>query len=48
MEAARVAALGGHDVTLYESSHKLGGLLPLAALVKGLEIERPACHSWLP
>jgi 2,4-dienoyl-CoA reductase (NADPH2) len=39
MEAARVAALRGHDVTLYEKSHKLGGLLPLAALVKGLEIE---------
>ena len=39
MEAARVAAHRGHDVTLYEKSHKLGGLLPLAALVKGLEIE---------
>jgi len=39
MEAARVAALRGHDVTLCEKSHKLGGLLPLAALVKGLEIE---------
>jgi 2,4-dienoyl-CoA reductase (NADPH2) len=39
MEAARVAALRGHDVTLCEKSHKLGGLLPLAAFVKGLEIE---------
>jgi 2,4-dienoyl-CoA reductase (NADPH2) len=39
MEAARVAALRGHEVMLYESSNKLGGLLPLAALVKGLEIE---------
>lgn len=39
MEAARVAALRGHEVILYERSHKLGGLLPLAALVKGLEIE---------
>jgi 2,4-dienoyl-CoA reductase (NADPH2) len=39
MEAARVAALRGHDVTLYEKSRKLGGLLPLAAFVKGLEIE---------
>jgi 2,4-dienoyl-CoA reductase (NADPH2) len=39
MEAARVAALRGHEVTLYERSHKLGGLLPLAAFVKGLEIE---------
>jgi 2,4-dienoyl-CoA reductase (NADPH2) len=39
MEAARVAALRGHDVTLYEKAQKLGGLLPLAAFVKGLEIE---------
>ena len=39
MEAARVAALRGHEVTLYEGSRKLGGLLPLASLVKGLEIE---------
>ncbi len=39
LEAARVAAMRGHDVTLYEKEHKLGGLLPLAALVKGLEGE---------
>ena len=39
MEAARVAALRGHEVILYERSHTLGGLLPMAALVKGLEIE---------
>jgi len=39
LEAARVAALRGHDVTLYEKEYKLGGLLPLAALVKGLEGE---------
>ena len=39
MEAARVAALRGHEVTLYEKSHQLGGLMPIAALVKGLEIE---------
>lgn len=39
MEAARVAALRGHDVTLYEKSPRLGGLLPLAALIKGTEIE---------
>jgi 2,4-dienoyl-CoA reductase (NADPH2) len=25
----------GHDVTLYEKSHRLGGLLPLAAMIKG-------------
>ncbi len=39
MEAARVAALRGHQVTLYEKSHRLGGLLPVAALVKGTDIE---------
>ena len=39
MEAARVAAIRGHEVILYEKEPKLGGLLPLAALVKGLEIE---------
>jgi 2,4-dienoyl-CoA reductase (NADPH2) len=39
MEAARVAALRGHEVTLYEKSHQLGGLLPLAAVVKGIELE---------
>jgi 2,4-dienoyl-CoA reductase (NADPH2) len=35
MEAARVSAMRGHDVTLYEKAHKLGGLLPIAAIVKG-------------
>lgn len=35
MEAARVAALRGHDVTLIEKQSKLGGLLPIAAIVKG-------------
>jgi 2,4-dienoyl-CoA reductase (NADPH2) len=35
MEAARVSALRGHEVTLYEKAGKLGGLLPLAAMVKG-------------
>jgi 2,4-dienoyl-CoA reductase (NADPH2) len=35
MEAARVAALRGHEVVLYEKLHKLGGSLPVAALVKG-------------
>ena len=39
MEAAMVAALRGHDVTLYESSTKLGGLLSVAAVVKGTELE---------
>ena len=35
MEVARVSALRGHNVTLYEKSQKLGGLLPLAAMIKG-------------
>ena len=35
MEAARIAAFRGHDVTLYEKSGNLGGLLDFAALVKG-------------
>ncbi len=35
MEAARVSAIRGHDVTLYEKAPKLGGLMPLAAMVKG-------------
>ncbi|MBW1902568.1 MAG: FAD-dependent oxidoreductase [Deltaproteobacteria bacterium] len=39
MEAARVASLRGHEVLLYEKEKKLGGLLPTAAVVKGLEIE---------
>jgi 2,4-dienoyl-CoA reductase (NADPH2) len=39
MEAARVAALRGHEVTLVERMHKPGGALPVAALVKGVEIE---------
>jgi 2,4-dienoyl-CoA reductase (NADPH2) len=39
LEAARVAALRGHDVTLYETGRRLGGLMPLAAIVKDLEGE---------
>jgi 2,4-dienoyl-CoA reductase (NADPH2) len=39
MEAARVAALRGHEVTLYEKEHILGGSVPLAAVVKGFERE---------
>ncbi len=39
MEAARVGALRGHNVTLYEKSGKLGGLMPVAAFVKGIEQE---------
>jgi 2,4-dienoyl-CoA reductase (NADPH2) len=39
MEAARVAALRGHQVTLYEKAGRLGGLMPLAAVVKGTDLE---------
>ena len=39
MEAARTAALRGHEVTLYEKEPGLGGLLPVAAVVKGSELE---------
>ncbi|WP_270296723.1 FAD-dependent oxidoreductase [Eggerthella sinensis] len=35
MEAARVAALRGHQVTLYEKSGSVGGLLDFAHAVKG-------------
>jgi 2,4-dienoyl-CoA reductase (NADPH2) len=38
MEAARVMAMKGHEVTLYEKEAQLGGLMNLAALVKGTEI----------
>jgi len=38
MEAARLAALKGHDVNLYEQNNKLGGLLPLASLVKDTQM----------
>jgi 2,4-dienoyl-CoA reductase (NADPH2) len=39
MEAARVAALRGHEVILYEKEHRLGGSMVLAALVKGFDRE---------
>lgn len=39
LEAARVAATRGHTVTLYEKSGKLGGRVPLAALLKSKEVE---------
>jgi 2,4-dienoyl-CoA reductase (NADPH2) len=39
METAMVAALRGHDVMLYEKGPKLGGSMPLAALVKGFDRE---------
>ena len=48
MEAARVAALRGHDVTLFEKADKLGGLLPVATVVKGTDLEDlPAMERYL-
>jgi 2,4-dienoyl-CoA reductase (NADPH2) len=47
MEAARTAALRGHDVSLFEKEQSLGGLLPVAAVVKGTELEDlPAIVSY--
>jgi 2,4-dienoyl-CoA reductase (NADPH2) len=39
MEAARVTALRGHEVILYDKEPKLGGSMRLAAIVKDLEFE---------
>lgn len=48
MEAARVAALRGHKVTLAERQLKLGGLMLLASLIKGTEVEDiPAFITYL-
>jgi 2,4-dienoyl-CoA reductase (NADPH2) len=38
MEAARVATMRGHEVTLCEHGTKLGGLITLAAMIKGFEV----------
>jgi len=39
MQVATIAALKGHEITLHAREHTLGGLLPIAALVKELESE---------
>ncbi|OGO32753.1 MAG: hypothetical protein A2Z29_08065 [Chloroflexi bacterium RBG_16_56_11] len=39
MEAARVAALRGHQVSLFEKTTRLGGLVPMAAIVKDVEVD---------
>jgi 2,4-dienoyl-CoA reductase (NADPH2) len=39
MEAARIAAKRGHAVALHEKGSFLGGLIPVAAIVKDLESE---------
>ncbi len=42
MEAARVAAIRGHEVMLYEKESRLGGMLPWVALIKGNDIDGDA------
>jgi 2,4-dienoyl-CoA reductase (NADPH2) len=39
LEASRVAALRGHRVVLFDRQSKLGGSLPVASVVKGMERE---------
>jgi 2,4-dienoyl-CoA reductase-like NADH-dependent reductase (Old Yellow Enzyme family) len=47
MEAARVAALKGHDVTLLESRNRLGGALALWADLPGRGHYRAAVDWWI-
>ncbi len=47
MEAARIAALRGHIVTLYEKQGYLGGKLPFAAAVKGQHENIADLNSYL-
>ena len=42
MEAARVAAIRGHDVILYEKERQLGGMLRWVALIRGLDVDSDA------
>ena len=39
LEAAKVAAERGHEVTIYDKEHNMGGLLTLAAMVKDSEVD---------
>jgi len=39
MEAARVSAIRGHRVTVYEKENRLGGLLPWVAMIRGLNAD---------
>lgn len=39
LEAARVSAVRGHNVTLYEKDNRLGGLLPWVAMIKGRDVD---------
>ena len=42
MEAARVAAIRGHEVILFEKEKRMGGLLRWVALIKGLDVDSDA------
>lgn len=46
LEAARVCALRGHDVTIIEKDGKLGGSLPLAAMIKGFKEDFLKFSQW--
>lgn len=47
LEAARVAALRGHQVTLYDKSGSIGGLTPMAAFIKsGTTDDIPPLLEW--
>ncbi|MFC1929422.1 FAD-dependent oxidoreductase [Chloroflexota bacterium] len=39
LEAARVAAERGHKVTIYDKAREIGGLLPMAAFIKGTGLD---------
>jgi 2,4-dienoyl-CoA reductase (NADPH2) len=39
LELARLAALRGYEVKLYEKTHRLGGLIPMASIVKELDLD---------
>lgn len=47
MEAARVAAMRGHRVSIYEKQGQVGGSIPMAAVVKGFDREElPLIYQW--
>jgi thioredoxin reductase len=46
LEAARVSALKGHDVTVFEARDKLGGALALWASLPGREVFQTAIDWW--
>ena len=46
LEAARVSALRGHDVTLFEARDKLGGAIALWAKLPGREVFQTSIDWW--